>query len=178
MTTYSMKVDKNRKVAENFTVGEFASPDSDQVILDDRLPQLLQVVRNHFGKPINITSGFRTTKHNREVGGASNSQHLYGKAADFWIQGVTPMEIVQYLEKIGAHGVGLYGNFVHVDVRDNKSYWDQRSGSYRSVATFGATPYVKDIQKATGLGDATIKYLQDYKYGYDLIEKLWKAIKR
>lgn len=43
---------------------------------------ILQPVRERFGKPIKITSGFRCPRLNKAVGGSKSSQHLYGEAAD------------------------------------------------------------------------------------------------
>lgn len=44
--------------------------------------KVLQPVRDNFGAPITVTSGFRSTALNKAVGGASGSQHLKGEAAD------------------------------------------------------------------------------------------------
>lgn len=43
---------------------------------------VLDPVRERFGKPIRVNSGYRCPKHNREVGGVERSQHLRGEAAD------------------------------------------------------------------------------------------------
>ena len=43
---------------------------------------VLDPVRAAFGKPIKVNSGYRCEKHNKEVGGAKNSQHVLGQAAD------------------------------------------------------------------------------------------------
>lgn len=48
---------------------------------------VLQPLRDWWGKPIEISSGFRCKVLNRAVGGVSNSQHMYGKAADLNING-------------------------------------------------------------------------------------------
>lgn len=44
---------------------------------------LLDIIREAYGKPIYINSGYRTPEHNKRVGGVSNSQHLTGEACDF-----------------------------------------------------------------------------------------------
>lgn len=51
----------------------------------------LEVVRWTYGKPIKINSGFRSTQHNKEVGGVDNSMHLLGKAVD-----IAPIDINDY----------------------------------------------------------------------------------
>ena len=43
---------------------------------------VLQPIRDKYQKPIIVTSGYRSQVVNRAVGGASNSDHLYGCAAD------------------------------------------------------------------------------------------------
>lgn len=47
---------------------------------------ILEPVRKHFGKPIYITSGYRSFKLNKAVGGSNYSQHLKGEAADFVVK--------------------------------------------------------------------------------------------
>lgn len=123
---YKKSVSGNVKVANNFTVSEFACQDgSDVVFIDDLLVFILQNCRDHFGKPLIITSGYRTVSHNRNVGGASGSYHCLGMAADFYVQGVAVSDIVKYLEVMlpNTGGIGVGADYVHVDTRPVKSRW-------------------------------------------------------
>ena len=80
---YSKAKDGNKNVSTNFKVREFACTDgSDPVFIDSDLVAVLQKIRNHFGKPVTITSAYRTPGKNKAVGGEAYSQHLYGRAAD------------------------------------------------------------------------------------------------
>lgn len=80
-----------------------------------RLLDGLEVVRQLRGRPVRIVSGYRSPAHNRAVGGARNSQHLYVKAADLEPGVLTVPEA----RKIGFVGIGhCNGWVVHVDVRD------------------------------------------------------------
>ena len=57
---YSMSRDSTRQLSPSFKVREFACKGSDVVLLDEELVVLLQCIREHFGKPVHITSGYRT----------------------------------------------------------------------------------------------------------------------
>ena len=76
------------------------------------------------GRAINISSGWRSTANNKRCGGVANSQHLYGKAIDFTVSGVSVAELGQ---KIKAFWDGGYQytdpkhRFVHADIRNIKS---------------------------------------------------------
>lgn len=123
---YSLARDGNKKLSENFRVREFACEDgSDTVFISEGLVQVLQQIRSHFGKKVHIHSGFRTEEHNKAVGGAAFSQHLYGLAADFHVEGVAPETVYAYADKLlkDTGGVGLYDWGVHVDVRKARSQW-------------------------------------------------------
>ena len=63
-----MSRDSTRQLSPSFKVREFACKGSDVVLLDDELVVLLQCIREHFGKPIHITSGYRTAAHNAAGG--------------------------------------------------------------------------------------------------------------
>ena len=132
---YSLKADGARKLAPGFKVREFRCRDgSDVVMIDQTLVVLLQAIREHFGKPITITSGYRTGTHNTAVGGSRSSQHLLGKAADIQVAGVSVEDVAAYAESLmpAWGGVGRYPvkagrakGWVHVDTRPNKSRWTQ-----------------------------------------------------
>ena len=94
--------------------------------IDHKLVEILEKVREHFGKPVTVTSGVRCTTHNARVGGVSNSQHVYKTAADFTVSGIAPRTVANYLETLlpNTGGIGVYSGWVHVDVRSVKARWD------------------------------------------------------
>lgn len=123
---YSKKKDGNSKLTQNFRVKEFACSDgSDPIFIDTELVNVLQKIRTHFGKSITITSAYRTPPKNKAVGGQTYSQHLYGKAADIKVKGVAPKKVAEYAEKLLSNkgGIGTYGTFTHIDVRQTKARW-------------------------------------------------------
>ena len=147
--TYSKAKSGSVKLSENFKVSEFACHDgSDTVLVSDELVVLLQKIREHFGKAITINSGYRTTAWNAKNGGAPKSQHLLGKAADITIAGVTPLQIAQYAEFLGAGGIGLYQSFTHVDVRTARTRWDSRTGTQTAVSGWPGYTELSDLEKA------------------------------
>lgn len=129
---YSLMADGNRRLAPDFKVRELRCKDgTDTVMVDEALTVVLQCIREHFGKPVTITSGYRTAAHNAAVGGAKSSQHLYGRAADIRVQGVSVEDVAAYAESLMPDwgGVGRYpvkagrAGWVHVDTRADKARW-------------------------------------------------------
>ena len=129
---YSMTRDSTWQLSPSFRVREFACKGSDVVLIDDELVVLLQCIREHFGKAVTITSGYRTAAHNKSVGGAKSSQHLLGRAADIQVAGVSVEDVASYAEALMPDwgGVGRYPvkagrakGWVHVDTRAKKSRW-------------------------------------------------------
>ena len=130
---YSLMADGDRRLAPDFKVRELRCKDgTDTVIVDEALTVVLQCIREHFGKPVVITSGYRTAAHNAVVGGAKSSQHLLGRAADIRVPGVSVEDVAAYAESLMPDwgGVGRYPvkagratGWVHVDTRANKSRW-------------------------------------------------------
>ena len=123
---YSKAKDGNKKLSTNFKVKEFACTDgSDPIFIDTDLVDVLQKIRTHFGKAVTITSAYRTPTKNKAVGGETYSQHLYGKAADIKVKGVSPDKVATYAEKLmpKSGGIGVYKTFTHIDVRATKSRW-------------------------------------------------------
>lgn len=101
----------------NFTMSELLHSDvaekhnisniPDKQSLDNMLLLIvdcLQPIRNYIGKPMIISSGYRSTRLNGHplINGKPNSQHTIGQAADFTIKGMTPKQII---EKVKASGV-------------------------------------------------------------------------
>ena len=98
----------------------------DYSTVDAELLTVITDVREHFGKPVVINSGHRCPAHNKAVGGAANSIHMTGKAADIRVSGVSPDTVHAYLTKKypGKYGIGKYNSFTHIDTRDYCSRWN------------------------------------------------------
>lgn len=128
MLTYSYKYAAEKWLSPHFRVREFHSKHdpSDIVKVDERLLTLLENIRNFTGKPVNINSGYRSKEYNATLKNASpRSQHCNGKAADIWVEGVTPKQIADIAEcYLGSSGgIGIYKTFTHVDVRTGCARW-------------------------------------------------------
>lgn len=81
--------------------------------------RLLEFMNSYYpGKKLSVTSGWRSTANNAREGGVDNSQHLYGRAIDFSVNGVAASKV--YATASGSNmfkGIGKYAQFTHVDVR-------------------------------------------------------------
>lgn len=127
LRTYSLKADGDKNLTAHFKVKEFACKDgSDCILIDDRLPIVLEYIRCRANKRLTIASGYRTVAYNEKVGGAEHSQHCLGTAADVTIPGGLNWDILhQFAREIMPNygGTGKYATFIHVDVRDAKAEW-------------------------------------------------------
>lgn len=133
LQSYSLARDGSTALSPHFRVREFRCHDgSDPVFIDSALVELLEQLRAHFGKPVTITSAYRTPAHNAKAGGATFSQHLYGRAADIRVPGVSVEDVAACAEHLlpGRGGVGRYpakagraAGWVHVDTRAEKARW-------------------------------------------------------
>ena len=84
-------------------------------------------IRHRIGQPLRVNSGLRCSVHNRNEGGVSNSQHLYGTAVDLARpSGVTPAKMAQIAEDVigNTGGIGIYSWGIHIDSRKTKSRWN------------------------------------------------------
>lgn len=134
------------QISKNFQYKEFDCQGRgccSTTVIDEKLVEYVQRIRDHFGKPITITSPYRCEVHNRRVGGATKSYHMQGRAADIVVQGVSSREVAKYAESIGILGIGLYetsadGYFTHIDTRTTKSFWYGQNEQPRT--TFGGAP--------------------------------------
>jgi peptidoglycan hydrolase-like protein with peptidoglycan-binding domain len=89
----------------------------------------LEALRKKLGNvPITVNSGFRSIAHNASVGGASDSMHLYGTAADLDVPGVANKTVYQKAETCGFSGLETYTeDHQHVDSRADlgRAWWWQ-----------------------------------------------------
>ncbi|MGI6151159.1 MAG: peptidoglycan-binding protein [Christensenellales bacterium] len=138
--TYSAS-QKGEKLTKNFTVGDFWACERHKTInLDTVLAQIFEKFYQHFGKRPHLrtdakgrfveTAGYRDSVN---WNGSKTSQHCYGKAVDFAIDGVSAYELAKFAEtlpEIG--GIGLYlaksgelhkEKHIHIDTRVKRTLW-------------------------------------------------------
>lgn len=76
---------------------------------------VLDPLREHLGKPITITSGYRCPALNEAIGGVAVSQHMFGEAADIKSPGIKPIKLFNYIKDNCEYDqLILYPTFVHV----------------------------------------------------------------
>lgn len=129
--TYSAERDGKQLLSPNFKVDEFQCNDgSDEVLIDSKLVDLLQAIRTYYGRSVVLNSGYRTPGYNRRIGGATNSFHTKGQAADFNVAGRSPQSVRRDIEEGRIFGVdpdliglGSYPNFTHIDTRGHRGRW-------------------------------------------------------
>ena len=92
----------------------------------ERLVRVLDAIREETGLPVYLSSGVRCPEHNAAEGGADDSRHMYGDAADIRCPGKTPRELYSIADRIigSTGGVGLYDWGVHVDTRGHRARWN------------------------------------------------------
>ena len=122
-------------LTKNFNKSEFECNDGSEMPEDvfenvEVQAQNLQTIRDFYNASVIINSAYRSPSYNKSVGGAINSQHLTGNAADITVKGYTPKQVADTIEgliRIGAieeGGLGRYNTFTHYDRRGNKARWD------------------------------------------------------
>ena len=90
-----------------------------------RLVAALKRVERHFGRPVIVTSGYRSPKRNARAGGAKGSKHISCEAADIQIEGVSRSKIAAFLRGMPDRGgVGTYCHTksVHYDIGSQRDW--------------------------------------------------------
>lgn len=110
--------DENRLVSEHFTVRELRCPRTKRCLMSGEFMNVLEKTRALYGKPIPISSGYRSKEYNEDLGGASDSQHIYGRAVDVPIlSGHERYLLIRAAIEAGMRGIGIYDKHVHLDYR-------------------------------------------------------------
>ena len=119
------------KVSKNFTWEEFTASDTakrygilnqitDWDVRDNIIAlveNVLQPLRDAYGKPININSGYRCAELNKKVGGVATSQHTKGQAADCGVD--DPLALARLLLDLGLEfdQAIVYSTFLHISYK-------------------------------------------------------------
>jgi uncharacterized protein YcbK (DUF882 family) len=126
-------------LSKNFNKSEFACSHCKTVFVTKELGDSLQELRDLAGRPVDILCGYRCALHNKAIGGAKNSLHVAGKAADIQIVGLSVKETYELAKQVKTFqkgGIGIYPqeHFVHVDVRSGAARWARVDGAYVGIS--------------------------------------------
>ncbi len=124
----------NKRYSKNFKASEFNSKDGVPTPAEyeknlRQLCKILEIIRMLLGVPININSGYRSPAHNEDEGGAEDSFHMKGMAAEFWTEKYSPRFIARLLIMLAAMGlipkggIKAYKSVVHYDFRGYSARW-------------------------------------------------------
>ena len=136
----------NCSLVKNFEPEEFRCPCGKCTGYPDRMKQVelehIQTIRDHYGKPMIITSGLRCKYENSRVGGVPNSAHLTGYAVDFYMQGVTDSvpnrnKAMSYIKSLPYHKFTYGACMVDSD------------GAYRSATGMGNAMHTETKKKVS-----------------------------
>ena len=109
---------------------------------------VFQPIREHFGVPIRISSGYRSKALNTAIGGSLSSQHCKGEAIDIDMDGTTitnkqifdfVKDNVNFDQMIWEFGTDANPDWVHVSYNSDGS---QRKQILKAVKAGGATKYL------------------------------------
>jgi uncharacterized protein YcbK (DUF882 family) len=101
-----------------------------QVIAEPELIRQLTEIREFYGKPVILSCVNRCEKHNMFIGGVEDSQHIRGKAADFRVKDVFMSQLHKDMKNFyrsnKIRNLGLYSWGCHIDIREDRRFWDNR----------------------------------------------------
>jgi hypothetical protein len=108
----------------SFSPREIACKGTGSVRINEAALDKLQALRDRLGKPLILTSAYRSPEHNRRVGGAKNSQHMRGIAFDVRMDNHDPHEFEAAARAVGFTGFGYYpkSGFMHIDIGPARSW--------------------------------------------------------
>lgn len=133
-----------KKLSANFTVGELATSGgraADRARISPQLVTCLQAIRDRAGRPVRITSGYRSWARNVAIYKARGKQptlsrHCSGQAADITIAGLSGIAIAKLaIDVCGANvALGVGERFAHIDVRGAPTTWTYFTGPRDAAA--------------------------------------------
>jgi len=159
-TVYVSKLGRDYKISPHFKLREFQSKDgADKVLYSEELLAKLEELRSYGGFIITVNSGYRSPSHNKKVGGAANSSHTRGLAADIKArkekdgQYVSAKLLCALCQTLGFDGVAyINANSVHVDMAGRNYRGDERKGYGNNVGG--------DFYKYFGITKAQVEALR------------------
>ena len=142
----------------SFSPREIACKGTGELVVDDQALDKLQALRTRLGKPLVLTSAYRSPAHNKRVGGAKNSRHMQGDAFDVRMENHDPHEFEAAARAVGFTGFGYYpkSGFMHVDTGPARSWgtpWPITATSW-PVETIRQPETLSEDKQAQAVGGA------------------------
>jgi len=108
----------------DFSKEEFDCHETGENEMQSRFLDILQKLRTRYGKPMRITSGYRSPSHSIEIRKDKPGTHAEGIAADIYCTGPDKYRLAKMAFEMGFAGVGVGSNFIHLDVsRERFATW-------------------------------------------------------
>jgi zinc D-Ala-D-Ala carboxypeptidase len=122
--THWSKVPKSAWRWKSFSPQEIACKGTGSLAINEDALDKLQALRDKLGRPILLTSAYRSPEHNRTVGGAKNSKHMLGIAFDVRMENQDPQKFEAAARAVGFAGFGYYPKqgFMHIDTGAKRSW--------------------------------------------------------
>ena len=99
----------------SFSFDEMKCKHTGECDMNPDFMDILQNIRDDYGRPLKITSGYRATTHPEELKKGSPGAHSHGRAVDIAMP-VYAFELVAIALKLGIIGIGISKGFIHLDV--------------------------------------------------------------
>lgn len=143
----------------NFSPQEMASKGEGELLIDPVSMDKLQALRTALGKPMLITSAYRSAAHNKRVGGATHSQHRLGKAFDVRMENQDPAAFERAARAAGFTGFGHYpkSGFMHIDTGPARRWNDGSDFPSASQSKAAPTPAFQQEPKRESITDIVSK---------------------
>lgn len=117
----------NREGWPHFSVGELRCPHCGAMHMNRRFMEVIELIREDYGKPMVVTSAYRCPEYNDEISNTGlNGPHTTGRAMDIHVYGADALNLLHWSMYHGITGVGVNqtGNyekrFVHLDQIENE----------------------------------------------------------
>ena len=103
----------------NFSKSEFDCQQTGENEMRLSFMNRLQALRAEYGRPMRISSGYRSQRHSIEAAKARPGAHTTGQACDISVSGGDALRIIELAIKHGFTGIGVHqkgsGRFIHLD---------------------------------------------------------------
>jgi zinc D-Ala-D-Ala carboxypeptidase len=108
----------------NFSPREIACKGTGSILINEDALDKLQALRARLGKPLIMTSAYRSRSHNKTVSGAKNSLHMQGTAFDIRMDNHDPHDFEAAAREVGFTGFGYYpkSGFMHIDTGPERTW--------------------------------------------------------